>query len=1076
MSYTSLTANIDGLMSAVKLTWDASLGDATMFSQSIYYTDVYESGDGGLIHDNKVLDVAATDLSATITGLTSDRVYDFTIVGKTSVNDTGFEKDASANPHQLAGIPEFTLEKGNSKFTVTVSNHKDSTVSYILFINGNVSNNDKIRTIAKTQGTVTDGTWSIEISDGIENSTQGNKSFYEVSLRAINSVSTSAMSGSQTVEATNALPDVTGLEVLTGPERPANINSKAIVKFNAVPDATKYYIKAFAETKTLAEMIADATAEATADDDWFFTTNLFIHMNKNKQSGTELVEGTKYRFAVVPYGTSALSADSLAYVEATPSGKPVTTNFTLEGTTGKDISGGDGADSANHLTFAQMNGKYQVEWSVDTSANYLADGNGLPITALTFSLSGEDDEILKTKVVSGSDLSQNGFAMFEGLTNGHKYEVAVKTTNANGDSVLSSYTTSDKVVSTRPTNFTLIAGPAVGAKDEIKDGSLDISYNMNGNGLDVSHSDASPNFKFDLSGMDDTIGGPVNGIDLSLGGINALNTAVGNRYIIKARASNDNGDASPKELTAIVKPSRPPAVYQNDLSNASFAQSRIHIKETTDINKIIANFSNMVLKHNGYDVTGIRVRAVYDDSNNNGAAWTGNWNIVSVNDFSKDFEIDLPTITDISSAHTTYKLDVEPFNAVYTKDYQIVDDDLTINGGNDYGDVMKSGLQRHTTPSITVTNARLGITNLRMTSDPDAMDNTIKFKWRCDSAGTNIELCVAVGGLNDANTGYKVPTWSDYEVITDMSSTKFAVSSEGIESGEMLFDLSNGVADGILLKDNTYLKMEHARAYYFMVREQAHPGNEERAFGVSKTFPDVSDLSFSDYKSRDLITFTIDPKGAKLSSLFLLNNVNPTGDYFFNVLESGAVPSSTYEKLNTMVSGAINVAIQKDQFERNATAFPQNVLFHTLAGNSAGVTLGSSAATYANLNALGNEHPYDTAAKALEWAVKAEALADEAEALAATINGQAPANSHGVKKDGDSDAATPITSDADDKAAEVREHAKFARGASNDAARYAVEGRIYDKLAGNNKGDGKTALEQHDLAKLDLDALRLLSA
>jgi len=383
---------------------------------------------------------------------------------------------------------------------------------------------------------------------------------------------------------------------------------------------------------------------------------------------------------------------------------------------------------------------------------------------------------------------------------------------------------------------------------------------------------------------------------------------------------------------------------------------------------------------------------------------------------------------------------------------------------------MKSGLQRHTTPSINVTNARLGITNLRMTSDPDAMDNTIKFKWRCDSAGTNIELCVAEGGLNDAKTGYKVPTWSDYEVITDMSSTKFYVNNAGEDTDEMLFDLSNGVADGILLKDNTYLKMEHARAYYFMVREKAHPGNEERAFGVSKTFPDVTDLSFSDYKSRDLITFTVNPKGAKLSSLFLLNNVNPTGDYFFNVLESGAVPGSTYEKLNTMVSGAIKVAIQKDQFERNKTEFPQNVLFHTLAGNSAGVTLGTSAADYADLNGSNVEHPIDVAAKALEWAIKAEALADEAEALAATINGQV-GNSHGEPA-----AISPFKSDADVAAGLVRGHAGFARGASNDAARYAVEGLAYDKTAGNNKGNDLSAKEQHDLAKDDLDALRLLSA
>jgi hypothetical protein len=306
-----------------------------------------------------------------------------------------------------------------------------------------------------------------------------------------------------------------------------------------------------------------------------------------------------------------------------------------------------------------------------------------------------------------------------------------------------------------------------------------------------------------------------------------------------------------------------------------------------------------------------------------------------------------------------------------------------------------------------------------------------------------------------------------------MSSVKYEADAEDPATTEMSFDLSNDAITNTIkfaaAGNADDKEMKHARAYYFMVREEAHPGNEERAFGVSKSVPVVTDLSFSDYKSRDLITFTIDPNGAKLSSLFLLNNVNPTGDYFFNVLESGAVPSSTYEKLNTKISGEIKVAIQKEQFERNKEDFPQNVLFHTLAGNSAGVTLGTSAAVYADLNGSSVKHPIDVAAEALEWAVKAEALADEADALAATINGQAPENNNGIPNDNN-------LSPADVAAALVRVHAGLARGASNDAARDAVGGRMYDATTIPNNGANKTALEQHTLAKSDLDALRLLSA
>ena len=1072
-TYNTFTANIDGLMSAVKLEWtstmsgtDAETNPAVMVSQSIYYTDVYESGDGGLIHDNKVIDLAVDASSAMITGLTSDREYQFTIVGKDNVSPTAveFEKDLSANPHQLAGIPEFTLEKGDAQFTVKVSNHKDATEKYILFINGNVTDNDKIRTITVNDNEVDNGTWTKVISNGIENGTNGDKSFYEVSVRAVNSVSTSAMSGSKGVEATNALADVTGLEVLTGPERPANVPAKAIVKFNAVPGATKYYIKAFAESKTIEEMITDATNEATDDDDWFFTTNLFLNMNKNKLGGADLDAGTKYKFAVVPYGSTSLSANSLTHVEATPSGKPDTDNIVLEGTGGKDISGGDGLGQADHLTFAQMNGKYQVAWTVDTSVNYLGLGNGLPITALTFSLSGEDDEILKTKVVSGSDLSQNGFAMFEGLTNGNKYEVSVKTTNANGDSDLKTYSTNSEVVSTRPTNFTLIAGPAVGAQDKNKDGSLDISYNMNGNGLIIDRSGDSNDFVFDLSGMDDAIGGENgSGIGLDLDGINGLATAVGKRYIIKARASNANGDASPKELTAIVKPSSPPKITES--SPVAWTDSRIMIRETTDLNKIIANFSNLDVTENGYPTTGARVRAVYHDSTSNNAEWSGDWKDLSGTDLSKDVEFNLPTIVDAHGPHTTYKLEVQPFNAVYNKDYSVT----SLDAG--YG-ITESGLITHTTPSIDVTSVRLGITELRMTSEPYDMSNSMTFVWRCDAVGTdNLELLVAEGGLNSDDTGYTVPKYSDYKLIGEMSSTKYNADADVPADTEMSFDLSNATASGILLSDSTYMSMSHARSYHFMVREKDSPENAKRAFGVSKTAPEVSNLKFSDYKSRDLITFTVDPKGAKLSSLFLLNNIDPTGDFFFNVLLSGAVPSSIYEKLDSKVSGEINVAIQKDQFQRSANAFPANVLFSVLAGNSTGVTLATESETYQALNS-GDEHPIDVAAKALEWAVKAEALADEAEALAATINGQA-GNSHGVK---DNDNNGVMSSDADDKAAIVREHAGYARGASNDAARYAIDGLAYDATDTPNNGNSKTAEAQRNLAKDELDVLRLYSA
>ena len=1046
-AYDTFTANVNGLTSAVKLEWTLAPGmtDAVA-SQSIYYTDVYESGDGGLIHDNKVLDLASDASSVTITGLTSDRAYDFTIVGKDNAStpvDISFA--VQIIPHQLANVPVFTLTGDNASVTFKVTNHRVANTSYIVFINGpGLTAANKIQTFVSTSaGAVSadNSTWTHQIS-GLTNTTGGVKSFYEVSIRAVNSVSTSAMSGSQTAHVTDDLAAVTGLEVLTGTDRPANIPSSAIVKWNAVTDATKYYVKAFASNQTLAQMISHANTNATGlSDDWVMTTNLFQHLNPT-------ASGVKYNFAVVPFGAT-LSPDALAFVVATPSAIPDTTDIDLTMTTGIDISNG-----SDPMAFAEMDGKLKLAWAMSQS-EYDLLGNGLPLTGMTFDLSGTDNEVTKQLTVAG-DLS-SGSVIFSGLTNGKHYKTAVRTTNANGisatDPTFGSVHTAP--VSTRPTNFTLIAGPAVGAIDYLQDGNLDLSCNMDNNGLTL---DRAADFLFDISGLE--AGSTLNETGKTLSEINGLSAldTIGKSYQITAKGANNNGTASPKEIVKIVRTSRPPTV-----ASGNFAASRIYIKETTDLNKIVANFSNMSTVSNGYAVTGARVRAVYDDHTSNSATWTGDWMIV--NDLSQDLEINLPAITDVSSAHTTYKLDVEPFNAVYTKDYQIVDADLTISG---YPDVMKSGLVMHTTPQITVTSARLAITDLRMTSDPSEMNGDMTFKWKCDAAGSgNIQLLLAEASLNNDSTGYIVPKYSDFSVIRDLDSTLFvAASGSAAASGEMSYDLSN--TGNVVFADSNTLTTSTSKAYYVMIREKAHPGNEERASGVSKSAPTVSDLSFADYTSRDLIRFTVNPNGAKLSSLFLLNNIDTTGDFFFNVLDSGAVASSIADKLENKVSGAIKVSIQKDQFQRDATAFPSNVLFNVIAGNSTGITLATTTGNYADLN--DTDHPIDVAADALTWAIKAEALAVEALALAETINGQA-GNSNGVK-----DSSAPPVSPADTQAARVVAHSEISRGASNDAAESAITGAIYDaSVSTPNNASGANAESQYNNAVSDMAALRLLS-
>ena len=139
-----------------------------------------------------------------------------------------------------------------------------------------------------------------------------------------------------------------------------------------------------------------------------------------------------------------------------------------------------------------MDGKLKLDWEI-TEANMIALGNGLPVTALTFDLSGEgDNDVTKQIVVSdmGSDLS--GSVMFSGLKNGDKFTLNKSATNALGGADAEEGS-AEFASSTRPSNFTAIATPLVGEQDT----GFDICANILGNGLTVDLADDSANFRFD---------------------------------------------------------------------------------------------------------------------------------------------------------------------------------------------------------------------------------------------------------------------------------------------------------------------------------------------------------------------------------------------------------------------------------------------------------------------------------------------------------------------------------------------------------------------------------------------------
>ena len=1025
-AYTSFTADITGLVSSVKLSWEHvgngadTVANIGMASQSIYYTDVYKSGDDGKMqHDNKVIDLDANDRSLTITGLTGLREYDFVLEG-TDDNNLTIVKRLTGVPNQPAPVPEFTLKGGNKSIRVNISNHNDSIDKYIIFINGDITN--KVHTIESSslhQNSITkDYYYIFDASKGIKNSIQGKPSNYEVSLRSVNEISKSPMSGSVNVEATDLLPPVTGLKVLTGVGIPAGNTSHAVVKFDAVEDATGYKVQAFAvdSNKTDAVRLGEMIL---ARSNWNDTADLHVNMSS-------LAIGTEYYFAVVPVGeSSVVSYASLAYVKGTPASAAGSAgNLVATVVGGKDISGGD-ASVANELTFAQMDGKLKLDWEI-TEANMIALGNGLPVTALTFDLSGEgDNDVTKQIVVSdmGSDLS--GSVMFSGLKNGDKFTLNKSATNALGGADAEEGS-AEFASSTRPSNFTAIATPLVGEQDT----GFDICANMLGNGLAVSLDDDSANFKFDISGLN-FISNDLFREDIDKATLKGLTLVKGNRYQIKARGLNDNGDASPAEIVQIIKPSAPPAVAKADGTAAdndeSMDQTRIHLRTTTTLNKLVLNLSNMRVAEYGYATTGARVKAVYVVENTN-EAWESEWKIVT--DLSKDFEMNLPPIVNTEDPHTNYKLHIQPFNAVYGKDYQIEDNANSVPG---YPKAMKSGLNTHITPTLNVTSKRLGLSELRMTTDLSDLNNHMVFRWHADSAAAdNVEILVASKALNTNQTDHLPLKHSDYELINTISSIKYEPAVDGEEEYDfMTYDMSG--SDDI---DDTNQKYNVGRKIHFLVREKAHPENFITMSQVIMAVPTITDLAFGNYKSRDLITFKIKPNGAKISTLFLLNNLNTEGqDFFFNILDTTDIPESTATKLENQIgTDNIIVSIQKSNFNLESVTKPTHAFLEIVSGNSSGVTLANAEESFNNLT--NRMHPNDVALYAKQMAEDAELLAANALTLAEKINGQV-SNSNGDKSE---NADGVMVSPADTQAQAVLEKAKLARVEYDERALDAIQG------------------------------------
>jgi len=914
-SYATFTADIDGLLSAVKLEWTVSYdgmqtdGETIadeVSNQTIYYTDVYEATDGsGPVHENKSIDVGS-DLSATITGLTSDRAYQFTIRGTDNAGTPAtFHRSVTQTPNQPPHAPVFTLLGGNAQVTVTVTNHKAANKYYEVFINGQgMDNTDAatatIRTVAvDSTADVDAGTFSFTIT-GLTNTTDENTYNYEIGLQATTDVKTSAMSsGSQAVQASDRLDKVTSMSVITGVTMGNYIN-QGVLKFTGAVNPTpeqQYYWKAFPKDTSEADMIANSKSnpatwsQAEVFDDAYVYNAPINGLDLDKE----------YRFAVVPATIAkGRSHVSIAFVDAALSGLPGTAGIAIEIKSGIDISNG-----VDLMQDSDMSGNLQIRYSM-TEAQFQALDNGEPLTDLYFDLSASDNQVVPD--VSGDFDLSSGRVNFSGLRHDVDYKVRVFTVNANGTSEGSAYTSAVNP-STLPKNLALTAVPANDSPSP---------YLANGPRLFNIDADASGNgalpltFMFDVSGVDNSMKKE----KLTKAQVNALPLALGKQYNIDVKVSNRNGEQDDVDAITI-RPSAPPSV-----KGTTFGETQIDISSAS-ITEVKVNLANMQREDYGYGTKGAIVQLVHEP-NNNDTVYNSVEKTITSDIYNDDITFNIDPFAS-NDHHTNFRLKITPFNAVYGSDY-------TVAGTAPEGySINVSGLNTFTTPSFSVVTQSADISELRLASLDNDKDKSLKFEWKAGIAGDKVELLVARAQLHTTNESHTSPVYADYKLIGEMTTVKYNSDLDNW----MTYELSNN----LVLADGSTMPIVNGDKYHFMVRDKDYPMRGDlTANGVPAGLPIISDMKLHDYAAanEDLVTFKINPNGAAITDAFVIDNLSTAK--FIDLVDDSIYTSAwirgdVYVRVNHTDAAGLN-------YSSNVNS--NNLYVNAVAGNASGITVGTA--------------------------------------------------------------------------------------------------------------------------------------
>lgn len=818
-------------------------------SQSVYYTNHYVSSDSNgqegqsenTDSENKMLDIDPAAESVTLFDLTQDRTYSFTIIGvkKSDAQTSSQQISVYINPAKIVDIGDMTLFlQGTNKSLSLEINYVNDAVGYSyadvsmqeyqIMVNGKFDGDSVKNTRVVTVAAGPNAFKEVNLSDAL-NIQFVNDTYYEVSIRARNYIGWTGMSSTKVeVPSSTANPPVS-LEVFGGVSMNSVLRSPDTQVDPTDETLLVVWTKAAQienapDTKYVLTVRDQTTQIYTVDivpaDLTDVSNSTGIHYSTLLTS-SELALVDGTEYTVEVVAYNSFGESSVASANGIPSGQ-------IEVITGVVTRTGVNIVSAGHVG-QNSSEKIEVSFTVP-------DTNGADITSYDFMFNGTSVNLTSAvlSVTSGASVTRVFDAADLELSNGTEYTVTVAMNTNNGSVNASQSVTATP--STLPSQVqNMVVAPNRNAQSSLGSTEIQVDWSLQTIVSDTGGS-AVTKYEIDGAGQMYTVMGNATASKLIAG------LTVGGVYDMKVRSVNANGNG-PWSVSAEAQPSAQPQVTGG-----------IQITESFD--QIVLDLQNIAITSGGYDTSSVEV-SVRDPATN---ALVGAAQYVQV-PTSLEVIFDLSSYLTANPAVSVFNVEVIPFNAVYGVQDSVV----------------------HTI-EVNVQSNKATIQNLRHTSLPRNMDETLQFNWDQLSASydatttvaTSIDVWVATAASTDvtSNTSYGAP--SAYKFVETISSdavqyiltgrTPIIVYDDNVLTNPSQFSVINGANTSIKLVTRSESNQDNSASIHT---------TESSASGVSMGAPIVSNVSY-DHATNSL-SFTVNADGSLLTELIAFHEMG-SGD------------------------------------------------------------------------------------------------------------------------------------------------------------------------------------------------------